>query len=130
MEADILRTFRIASFGIFNCDIWFNIKDPVVVRAEFNLDAIEAGQNPKVYHITGDQRAVIPYETGCNCDFRYDPNESNSLVVITTDQKVSVIDNEEFDQIMADQSGDLVTFNFSEKQDFQGVEGLVSVLGI
>ncbi len=129
-EADVLRTFRISSFGIFNCDIWFNIKNPVMVQAEFNLDAIQAGKNSKVYHITGDQRAVIPYYRGSNSEFRYDPNETNSLVVITTDQKVSVINNEEFDRTLADGEQDLVTFNFGNEQDFQGVEGLVSVLGI
>ena len=99
-EADLLRTFSVNNFGIYNWDCMYkNQNDVVHVDAEFLLNKNIPGINMDqvtVYLVTGNQRAVIPVSGYNRHDFMFNPEDDNRLVAILPGDKIAIFRNTDF----------------------------------
>lgn len=93
-QADLNRSFAIYNFGIYNCDRFYRI--PNVLTLDFNIDfgddqAVRAS-NTVIFHIVGNERAVLPYQTAAQMSrlsFCYE--EDNFMVAILPNKKVGIL---------------------------------------
>ena len=97
-EADLLRSFRVSSFGVFNWDIW---KDPNRVRLMANFDFPELqdsriDQKISVFLVTGENRSVVRYTPSTYNRFSFDPDQANTLVAVLPGNKIAVFTKEDF----------------------------------
>ncbi|MEM7105466.1 MAG: hypothetical protein AAF502_20180 [Bacteroidota bacterium] len=99
-EAELLREFQIADFGIFNWDIW-KMPKRIAVKAEFDFDeAIDTDMNKiSVFLVSGDNRSVIRYTPKNFNMFSFDPNEENRMLAILPGNKVVVFSKEDFKKL-------------------------------
>ena len=104
-QADLVRTFSIEQFGIYNCDRIFKMQASITLKADFefdhdlNLDK----QTLTVFLVCGNDRAVIPYSAARNrfswANFSFSSQEQNKLIAILPDDKVAVFGSSEFNNI-------------------------------
>lgn len=60
-EANVLRTFEVAGFGIYNCDRILRMAKPRTVKCEFAVgEDMYIDPATQFFHLTGEFRAVIP----------------------------------------------------------------------
>lgn len=103
-QADVLRTFGIASFGIYNCDRYLRMPNAVRVAASFEFDEnfyLKASQT-SVFHITGQNRSVIPRtvaDDNLTQPLAFSPQDENFLVVVLPGNKLGVFGPEDFRQM-------------------------------
>lgn len=97
-QADMIRTFPVAGFGTYNCDRFLNIPDAMVINAtiDFEEDAYMQDQNVALFHITGENRAVVTYRGLQVTNFIFSPSETNYLVTILPGGYLGVVDNSTF----------------------------------
>ena len=53
----------------------------------------------QVFHITGDNRSVIPYQADRMDRFVFDPSMNNMLVVLLADGEVGLFSNDDFKRL-------------------------------
>lgn len=101
LQANMLRTFQVSEFGIYNCDR-FVARETQQLAASFKFDeGVEIDpQTLTVYLVTGDNRAVIPYGPGngfySQGQFKFDPSQQNKLVAVIPGNQVAVCSEKEF----------------------------------
>jgi hypothetical protein len=60
-EANVLRTFNVIGFGIYNCDRILRMAKPRTVQCEFAVaEDLYIDPATQFFHLTGEFRAVIP----------------------------------------------------------------------
>lgn len=92
-QADLRRSFLITGFGIYNCDRYFRSSLTVTLDLDLQLpmDAVLADQEMQFFHITGDNRSVMPYRMKDLAQFKFFPQEKNYLVMLLPDQTAGVV---------------------------------------
>lgn len=102
-EADLLRTFVVNNFGIYNCDRIYQQADVMQITAKFKLDkeVPEAELNTlKVFQLTGKNRTVISYGIYNNMvNLVFDQADNNKLLIALPGNKIAVCSNEDFKSI-------------------------------
>ncbi|MBX9850782.1 MAG: hypothetical protein K2X86_03385 [Cytophagaceae bacterium] len=88
-ECDFVRSLSVSEFGTYNHDRFYSIPDAVKVIANFETEE-EVDSRTKVFCITADNRAVIPYAIGPGNSFAYSPSETNTLVAVMPGDKIAV----------------------------------------
>ncbi len=101
-EAELVRSFRISNFGIFNWDIW---KDPrrMLVDATFDFgDSVNPDlNNVSVFLVTGTRRSVVRYNASDAKRFSYEPGVKNCLLAVLPGNKIGVYSAKEFEKMNA-----------------------------
>jgi hypothetical protein len=97
-QADLLRSFPISGFGIYNCDRFLNMPDIVTINAkvEFPEEFYMDPSKTVIYQVTGDNRAVLTRMGHDFPSFRYPASDRNFLVVILPGAKVGIVDDKAF----------------------------------
>lgn len=101
-QADIRRSFGIAGFGTYNCDRFFRNPNTWTLNVEMEMPNDFEGLTENemdVYHITRDNRMVVPYKKRDLKSFNYFPQEENYLVVLFPDKTIGVVKPKEFDKV-------------------------------
>ncbi|MBL0017746.1 MAG: hypothetical protein IPP17_15270 [Bacteroidetes bacterium] len=91
-QADVYRSFSISGFGIYNCDRFYGSKDAVSYNTKFEFpeNSYVNASNTVVYHITGNNRAVMTLTPTENVLLKFNPSDDNYLVVVIPGSKVAV----------------------------------------
>jgi len=138
MQAEMIRSFRIQQFGIYNWDIIWKMEDKRQVVAQFEVALPEAAQEleiSRVYHIMPDINAVVPYDKGTGSlygswgSFTFSPSTSNKLLAILPGMRVAIFDEEDFARARIE--GKSYTFRMrSLPQRINSPEELRALLGV
>ena len=99
-QADFARTFRISGFGIYNCDRLYNLANAQTINATVELpeDVYAIQENLLIYHVTGENRAVMTRTKKDMEGFRYVPTEENYLVCILGPDQIALFPPEDFEE--------------------------------
>lgn len=97
-QADLLRSFPISGFGIYNCDRFLRMPNIVTINAkvEFPEEVYMDPAKTVIYHVTGDNRAVLTRNGVDFPSFRYPAEDRNFLIAILPGAKVGIVDNRAF----------------------------------
>jgi len=99
-EADLLRSFRVEQFGVFNWDVW---KDPVrqILSATFDFgNAVDQNaNNVSVFLVTEAKRSVVRYTPGNYNKFSFDPTQYNEIIAVLPGNKIAKFTIEDFAKI-------------------------------
>ncbi len=101
-QADVYRTFSISGFGIYNCDRFYGMKDAVSYNTRFDFpeNSYVNANNTLVYHITGNNRAVLTLTPTETVVLKFVPKDDNYLVVVLPGSKVAVFGPEGFNKLL------------------------------
>ena len=112
-EADLMRSFKVGNFGVFNWDIW---KNPNRKRCLANFDF---GQHTKkhinkvsIFLVTGTIRSVVRYFKKDFDKFSFNPNDDNMLIAVLPDNKIAYFTKEDFKNIDMTMLGDQSQYTF------------------
>lgn len=113
------RTVSIESFGIYNCDRYYNM--PAVVRTKasynFNIDAFdESPDEVRVFLIAGEQKIPIRFN-GIGDRIVYSESEINKMIAIMPGtNKVAVVSAADFHNAAMKASADRISISFQPSQ--------------
>jgi hypothetical protein len=131
-EADLMRTFRVSNFGIFNWDIW---KRPnrrkCLANFDFGQETDKYINNISVFLVTGSQRSVVRYYKNDFDRFSFDPNDDNLLIAVLPGNKVAYFKAEDFKNIDLTMLGEQKTYTFKmkiEENAVASVDDLASII--
>ncbi len=128
----VYRTLSVYRFGTYNCD------SPVSWPREANVVASLEGEDGEKLDLTclnlieKDRNAVFPYAPGrgeCK-EFKFNPSKDNVLWAMTIDNKLAVVDAQNFKQQQTQQGG-RVKFKFKLiDKDFNNADEVKKYLEI
>ena len=98
-EADLLRSFRIGNFGIYNCDAWRSAQLLLTANFDYGQGSKATYNLVDIFQIVGDNRSVVRYREMDYDRFFFNPDEDNFLVAILPDNKVAYFSKENFKKI-------------------------------
>ena len=98
-EADLVRSFQLKNFGIYNWDALYKGDGMVRVAANFDFDMPVNKGEITVYEICGNNNAVVYYYPGSWEMFSYNPANKNTLVAIMPGDKLAVFTSEDFSRL-------------------------------
>lgn len=99
-QADILRSYSINSFGIFNWDRYMKQPGVLAVKANFDFDqTISSSADIMVYLITDDNKSLVKFPRSDWSKFSFIPDSDNLLVAILPGNKVAVFTPDDFETI-------------------------------
>lgn len=91
-ETNLIRTFTVKKFGIYNCDRRFLIQEPVTFAASFDFGQTVEQNNSILFLITNvNGPALIRYYHSMIKEFRVDPKAPNQIVAILPKNKIAVV---------------------------------------
>ena len=112
-EADLMRSFKVGNFGVFNWDIW---KNPKRKRCLANFDF---GQHTKkhinkvsIFLVAGTIRSVVRYFKKDFDKFSFNPDDDNMLIAVLPDNKIAYFTKEDFKNIDMTMLGDQSQYTF------------------
>lgn len=130
-----IRSFEIQGFGIYNYDILYKQKERIPLVADFEFDGMSPATKrlARVYLITGNQKAIVEYNSSSWRQFSVDPTADNRMVAILPGNKIAVFTQRDFDQQMEfikKAAGENFTFQMEVKdQPVKDMDDLKSALG-
>jgi len=133
-EADLIRTFSINNFGVYNWDRFYKNDSQVRLAANFKLDKEIPGVDMdkiSVFLITGNERSVIKYEFISRSNFSFNPSDENKIVAVLPGNRIAVFSNDEFRNIVGIANPDgnpRYTFNLKVVDEQLTAENLDGVL--
>ncbi|MFK7799701.1 MAG: hypothetical protein AB8E82_19765 [Aureispira sp.] len=101
-QGDLVRSFQVNNFGIYNWDIWKrDNRRRCVMAPKFDLLAQKAfektgSKNVQYFLVTNDYRSVVRYYDGNLDKFSYNPAEKNMLLAILPNGQAAVVKNNAF----------------------------------
>jgi hypothetical protein len=102
-EANMLRSFTVAKFGIYNCDRILNDENVVRIMADFRFDkTIPGAENATVYLVIESRNAVISYYSKENETITFVPNENNKLIAVMPDESIAILGTDDFISVSKD----------------------------
>jgi hypothetical protein len=112
-EASILRSVSVFIFGTFNWDKIYAIPQVLVINANFDVEGQTAQmENPIIYLVTGNDRAVIRFNEYNFKTFYFSPLQKNKIVAITSDMNVSVYSSDNFKNLDIEKMRESKAYNF------------------
>lgn len=123
LQADVLRSFNINGFGVFNCDRLLVLPNRISLNADIDLgDPNLENASTRIFHITADNRSVIPYTYGQTNNFIFSPNLENYLVALKNDGQVAVFSDDDFNKLDQVKLRNTKAHTFNLKAQAQRVE--------
>jgi hypothetical protein len=101
-QADLLRSFQVKQFGIYNWDRIYKLPQAVPVTAKFEFDQKVDMANMVVYLVSEKDHAVTTYYGGSANQFCFDPADKNCLIAVMPGDKLAVFDENDFAQLNAE----------------------------
>ncbi len=95
-QADLLRTFQLKNFGMYNWDRIYKQPYVVPVAANFKYDDNYSTKINAIYLISGNERTVMPFDPQYNNTIYFDPNTRNCLLAILPGDKIAVFGANDF----------------------------------
>ena len=97
-EADLLRSFQVSNFGIYNWDRIYKTPNAVKMVADFKVDGVDnvTLAEMTVFLITESDNAVVRYDARSRNMFNFDPNKENKMLAVLPDDRVAVFSPEDF----------------------------------
>ncbi len=124
-EADLLRSFKVEQFGIYNWDVW---KDParMILSAKFDFgkDFNADVNNITVFLVTADNRSVVRYRAGDFDKFSFDPTANNELMAVLPGNKIGVFSVEDFKKLDIESIQKDAAFTFKMSVKGKAVESV------
>lgn len=112
-EADLMRSFKVGNFGVFNWDIW---KNPNRKRCLANFDF---GQHTKkhinkvsIFLVAGTIRSVVRYFKKDFDKFSFNPDDDNMLIAVLPGNKIAYFTKEDFKNIDMTMLGEQSQYTF------------------
>jgi hypothetical protein len=133
-EADLIRSFTISGFGVYNCDRIFKRDDNIIVNVRLILDGVsdKDAHRIDVYFVTASDRAVIKLSRSNPTIPVSLAESSNKLVAVLPDNKLAVCPPGEFKKIdltSAEADGGPVVFHLKKvEKPISSVDDLKKVL--
>jgi len=131
-EADLLRTFRVSNFGIFNWDIWKRPnRKKCLASFDFGQDTDKFINKISVFLVTGSQRSVVRYRPNTFDKFSFDPNDDNLLIAVLPGNRVAYFKSEDFKNIDLDLLLEQKSYTFNmkiEENAVASVDDLASII--
>lgn len=97
-QADVFRSFSVSGFGVFNCDRIYRMSKVMSLTPDFvfsQQDYLDPAKTV-IYHIVGENRAVLTLMPGERQAFKWSPLDVNRLVVVLPGNKVGVVTPDKF----------------------------------
>lgn len=130
-EADLVRTFKVSNFGIFNWDIWKRPnRKKCLASFDFGQETDKYINKISVFLVTGSQRSVVRYQPKDFDRFSFDPNDDNLLIAILPGNKVAYFKAEDFKNIDLTTLGEQKTYTFRMKIEENAVASLDDLASI
>lgn len=99
-EADLVRSFKVSNFGIFNWDIWKSPKRKRCIASfDFGQDTDANMNKISVFLVTGTQRSVVRYYPNDFDKFSFDPSQNNMLIAVLPGNKIAYFRADDFANI-------------------------------
>lgn len=98
-QADLVRTFQVSNFGMYNWDRIYKQPNAVPITANFDFDQKVDKKNVVVYLVSGKDKAVVTYYAGANNPFSYDPKDRNCLLAVMPGDKLAVFEESDFEKL-------------------------------
>lgn len=101
-QSDLVRSFSVSNFGVYNWDIWKNDnRRRCKVAPRFDMLAQKAfeqtgSDNVQYFLVTNNNRSVVRYNNSSLSLFSYNPNEENILLAILPNGQAAVAKNKDF----------------------------------
>lgn len=95
-EADFLRSFRISTLGIYNCDAWRSAT--FVFDADFDYGQ-ESFNSVDIFQIIGDNRSVVRRYRVNEDRFFINPDQDNCFIAILPGNRIAYFSKEDFKKI-------------------------------
>ncbi|OFY80945.1 MAG: hypothetical protein A2281_12860 [Bacteroidetes bacterium RIFOXYA12_FULL_38_20] len=116
LQADILRSYDISSFGIYNWDRYMKQPSVIAVKADFKFDAEIPDKNDIIiYLISDNEKSLVKYAYSDWDKFAFKPDNTNKLVAVIPGNKIAVFTIRDFENINTDeikaQKSPVYTFN-------------------
>lgn len=107
MEADLLRSFSVAKFGIYNWDRFYKDDNSIRLVANFKFDkSFPGSENAKVFLVINSKNMVIPYPSNSQTTFSFIPSDDNKLIAVLPDNRIAVFSTADFNKIDVDKYKD------------------------
>lgn len=100
-QADLVRTFEVRNFGIYNWDRIYKQPEAVPVAATFDFDQKVDKSKMTVYLVSGKDKAVVTYYGNSSSQFCYDPKDRNCLIAVMPGDKLAVFNESDFEMLDA-----------------------------
>lgn len=100
-EADLVRSFAVSQFGVYNWDRCLDRKQAVYLNAEFIFDdkVNQDISQIKVFLVTGSDKAVVGYSPADYNKFSFLPGTDNKLLAVLPGNKIAVFSSADFKAI-------------------------------
>ena len=96
-EAELLRSFEVSRFGIYNWDRFFKEPESINVMANFDFDKpVPGAEKITIYLVVESRNAVIPYYKDQARMFSFIPYEKNKLIAVLPENRIAVFTAEDF----------------------------------
>ncbi len=105
VKAKVLRGFKIRKFGLYGVNRIFTMPNHIICKAEFDFGNghTSKDENYRVYLITGDRGlAIVPYTQQSWQKFQFSPDMANKLIAILPNDRLGVMNKQEFAHIDID----------------------------
>ena len=134
LQANMVRTFKVSQFGVYNCDRFVGRRS-MQLAANFRFEeGVEI--DPRVltvYLICGESRALVPYAPYQHANFQFEPGEKNELVAVIPGNKVAIFDEKDFKSLNLRKLQNEGSYTFNMRtidQQITSVEDLRAALAI
>ncbi|MBL4655092.1 MAG: hypothetical protein JKY33_04650 [Bacteroidia bacterium] len=134
-EADLIRSFAISNFGIYNWDRQLKQGDLIALNANFKFDQNVDLDMSKVtvFLITGQGRSVIKYPQYAWSKFAFSPKVENKLIAVLPGNKIAYFSSADFEKIdiprLKSRSNNNYTFHLKNSdQSFASVDNLSALI--
>ncbi len=125
-EANLIRSFKINNFGIYNHDRLWGAQSAITFAATFKAGE-ENLEQATVFLIPGDGRGLIEYKNYDWKQFRYDPKEKNRLLAVLTNNQVATFSSEQFEQLDI-KAGSDYTFQLNIENEVTSLKNVSDIL--
>lgn len=97
-QANLIRSFEVSTFGIYNCDRFSRFKDAVEVLADFNFedDVYVDVEKTVLFHVCGANRSLVTYIGAQSRNIKFSASEDNFLLAVLPGGKVAFFGKEDF----------------------------------
>jgi hypothetical protein len=136
-QAEILRTYEISGFGIYNCDFWkgdSDIRLEASIDFEKEFDYAEKLGTVKFFLINNNRKAVVSFnidKKGCIENFVFPSNEKNLLIAVLPGNSVAVFSSEDFKNLENKRKGDKVTLKMkTAEKTINAVEDISKIIAM
>lgn len=126
-EANLIRSFSINNFGIYNHDRLWNTKGVMQFAASFKAGD-EVIKDAKIFLVTGNGKSLVEYKNYEWKNFRFDPKDTNRLLAVLSGNKVATFSSEQFKEVEFWENKSSYTFEMTVEDDITSLEDVSEIL--